>query len=97
MLGRALDSLIHLVGGFAGGKSVEESDESTFERMCAPGGKNAGPPREPGRYGKNHSYRYRADRGIEWAESRLVLVPRLVRRRDTRRPRREQGSIRAAA
>jgi NAD(P)-dependent dehydrogenase (short-subunit alcohol dehydrogenase family) len=28
-----LDSLIHLVGGFAGGQSVDETDEATFERM----------------------------------------------------------------
>ena len=28
-----LDSLVHVMGGFAGGKSVAETDDATFEKM----------------------------------------------------------------
>ncbi len=28
-----IDGLVHLVGGFAGGRSVAETDDATFERM----------------------------------------------------------------
>jgi NAD(P)-dependent dehydrogenase (short-subunit alcohol dehydrogenase family) len=30
---RALDALVHLVGGFAGGKPVPQTDDATFEKM----------------------------------------------------------------
>jgi len=32
---RRLDALVHLVGGFAGGKSVHETDDASFEKMMA--------------------------------------------------------------
>lgn len=32
---RRLDALVHLVGGFAGGKPVHETDDASFEKMMA--------------------------------------------------------------
>jgi hypothetical protein len=58
--------------------------KAAFNKMCAPGGHNSGPPVE-GEAGQGRLHLYRADRLIEWAEQNLILVPRLVVRSDTSR------------
>jgi hypothetical protein len=69
--------------------------KSTFNRMCAPGAGNNGPPVES-EAGQGRLHLYSRARALKWAQENLVLVPRLVLRSGGT-SRRKQNPLRTAA